>query len=278
MPATYLDFEKPLADLEKKIAELETAGGEAVGDEVVKLREKAAKQLEHIYGHLNAWQKTQVARHPDRPHFLDYVNELFEEFVELAGDRKFMNDDAIRLLWSRHLSGEALSESERRQLLEAIGTAEWTGTPLAGVLAEAGVDRDAVEIVFTGADRGVQGGQEHDYARSLSGDGHEITAVYVEINPENTEEVRKQWEVWAGGVPLKVLHSPFRSITKPLINFINEESDQHKDSITTIVLPEFVPRAWWQQLLHNQTALLLKGKLLFARNIVVTSVPHHLRR
>jgi hypothetical protein len=117
-----------------------------------------------------------------------------------------------------------------------------------------------------------------DYARSLSGDGHEITAVYVEINPENTEEVRKQWEVWGNGVALKVLHSPFRSITKPLINFINEESEQHRDSITTIVLPEFVPRAWWQQLLHNQTALLIKGKLLFARNIVVTSVPHHLRR
>jgi amino acid transporter len=117
-----------------------------------------------------------------------------------------------------------------------------------------------------------------DYARSLSSNGHQITAVYVEINPENTEEVRKQWEVWGNGVPLKVLHSPFRSITKPLINFINEESEQHKDSITTIVLPEFVPRAWWQQLLHNQTALLLKGKLLFARNLVVTSVPHHLRR
>jgi acetyl-CoA carboxylase carboxyl transferase subunit alpha len=93
--STYLDFEKPVADLEKKIAELETAGGEAVGEEVEKLREKANKQLEHIYTHLNAWQKTQVARHPDRPHFLDYVEGLFDEFVELAGDRKFMNDDAI---------------------------------------------------------------------------------------------------------------------------------------------------------------------------------------
>ena len=94
-PSTYLDFEKPLAELETKIAELETAGGDAIDDEVVKLREKAAKQLEHIYSHLNAWQKTQVARHPDRPHFMDYVETLFEEFVELAGDRKFMNDDAI---------------------------------------------------------------------------------------------------------------------------------------------------------------------------------------
>jgi acetyl-CoA carboxylase carboxyl transferase subunit alpha len=93
--STYLEFEKQLADLEKKIAELESTGGAAVGEEVGKLREKAHKQLEHIYSHLNAWQKTQVARHPDRPHFLDYVAGLFDEFVELAGDRKFMNDDAI---------------------------------------------------------------------------------------------------------------------------------------------------------------------------------------
>ncbi len=93
--STYLDFEKPVADLEKKIAEMEATGGLAVQDEVGKLREKASKQLEHIYSHLSAWQKTQVARHPERPHFLDYVEGLFEEFVELAGDRKFMNDDAI---------------------------------------------------------------------------------------------------------------------------------------------------------------------------------------
>jgi len=93
--STYLEFEKPVADLEKRIAELESTGGAAVGEEVGKLREKAHKQLEQIYSHLNAWQKTQVARHPDRPHFMDYVTGLFDEFVELAGDRKFMNDDAI---------------------------------------------------------------------------------------------------------------------------------------------------------------------------------------
>ncbi|MDP3493786.1 MAG: carboxyl transferase domain-containing protein, partial [Hyphomonadaceae bacterium] len=93
--STYLDFEKPVADLEKRIAELEATGGATVEEEVGKLREKAEKQLEHIYTHLNAWQKTQVARHPERPHFMDYVDGLFEEFVELAGDRKFMNDDAI---------------------------------------------------------------------------------------------------------------------------------------------------------------------------------------
>lgn len=95
MATTYLEFEKPFADLQQRIAELESAGGATVEDEVKKLREKAERQLEQIYTHLSAWQKTQVARHPERPHFLDYVNYLFEEFVELAGDRKFMNDDAI---------------------------------------------------------------------------------------------------------------------------------------------------------------------------------------
>jgi acetyl-CoA carboxylase carboxyl transferase subunit alpha len=95
MAVQYLEFEKPVAELETRIAELQATGGDAVSEEVGKLREKAAKQLKDIYSHLNAWQKTQVARHPERPHFLDYVGALFDEFVELAGDRKFMNDDAI---------------------------------------------------------------------------------------------------------------------------------------------------------------------------------------
>ncbi len=137
--------------------------------------------------------------------------------------------------------------------------------------------RHHIIVPVSGIHRGVL--PALDYARSLSSNGgHEITAVYVEINPENTEEVRKQWQVWGVGISLTVLHSPFRSITTPLIEFIKEESRRERDSITTVVLPEFVPRAWWQQLLHNQTALLLKGKLLFERNVVVTSVPHHLRR
>lgn len=94
-PSTYLDFEKPVAELETKIAELQAAGGSAIDEDVARLREKAAKQLRDIYSHLTPWQKTQVARHPDRPHFIDYLDGLFDDFVELAGDRKFMNDDAI---------------------------------------------------------------------------------------------------------------------------------------------------------------------------------------
>ncbi len=117
------------------------------------------------------------------------------------------------------------------------------------------------------------------YASSLGGNGHaQVTAVYVEVNPENTEEIKKEWETWGEGLPLEIVESPYRSVTTPLLRFINDESVRHKNSITTVVLPEFVPRVWWQHLLHNQTTLLIKGRLLFSPNIVVTSVPHHLRR
>ena len=119
------------------------------------------------------------------------------------------------------------------------------------------------------------------YSRGLVSNGHgktHVSAVYVEVNPENTGELRREWEIWGEGISLHVIESPFRSVTTPLLKFINDEAERHKNSITTVVLPEFVPRVWWQQLLHNQTTLLIKGRLLFSPNIVVTSVPHHLKR
>src|SRR5262245_23613054 len=95
----YLDFERPVAELEAKITELEALsrqdGGPSVGDEVGKLKEKAADQLKSLYERLDAWQKTQVARHPDRPHFVDYQASLIDEFSELAGDRRYGEDSAI---------------------------------------------------------------------------------------------------------------------------------------------------------------------------------------
>ncbi len=96
---TYLDFEKPVAELEAKIQELEAVAGKGEGpsiaDEVKKLRAKSSKALKDLYADLNAWHKTQVARHPERPHFLDYVNGLCEDYQELAGDRLFGNDEAV---------------------------------------------------------------------------------------------------------------------------------------------------------------------------------------
>jgi len=96
---TYLEFEKPIAELDSKIAELEALAarkdGPSITDELTKLKTKAAKQLKQIYSDLDAWRITQVARHPDRPHFSDFIGSIFEEFEELAGDRHFGNDEAI---------------------------------------------------------------------------------------------------------------------------------------------------------------------------------------
>jgi acetyl-CoA carboxylase carboxyl transferase subunit alpha len=96
---TYLDFEKPVAELESKLEELRTlaASGEAVaiGDEVARLEAKAAQALRDIYANLTPWQKTLVARHPQRPHFSDYVAGLITDFTPLAGDRKYGEDEAI---------------------------------------------------------------------------------------------------------------------------------------------------------------------------------------
>jgi acetyl-CoA carboxylase carboxyl transferase subunit alpha len=101
-PRHYLEFERPIADLEAKITELsalsEAAEAGGVGgyhEEVEGLRERAEAMRGEVYASLDAWQKTQVARHPDRPHFVDYLAALIEDFVELKGDRAFADDQAI---------------------------------------------------------------------------------------------------------------------------------------------------------------------------------------
>jgi acetyl-CoA carboxylase carboxyl transferase subunit alpha len=96
---SYLDFEKPVAELEAKVEELralqDNGGAVTIGEEVTRLEAKAAGALKELYAQLTPWQKTQVARHPERPHFLDYCRHLIGEFTPLAGDRKFAEDEAI---------------------------------------------------------------------------------------------------------------------------------------------------------------------------------------
>ena len=103
----YLDFEKPISDLETKIHELRTLAGEDesvdTSEEISRLELRARDAMNDIYSRLNPWQKTQVARHPGRPHFGDYAAALFTEFTPLAGDRKFSEDAAIQAGFARFL-------------------------------------------------------------------------------------------------------------------------------------------------------------------------------
>lgn len=95
----YLEFEKPVADIEGKIHELKIANDDDVNvdlsSEIEKLEEKSVSTLEGLYAKLTPWHKTQIARHPDRPHFIDYRDGLFTDFVPMAGDRYFSEDHAI---------------------------------------------------------------------------------------------------------------------------------------------------------------------------------------
>jgi acetyl-CoA carboxylase carboxyl transferase subunit alpha len=96
---SYLDFEKPVAEIEAQLDELHALqtpeSAPAIGEEISRIEAKAAQALKDLYTNLTPWQKTQVARHPDRPHCLDYVSALVADFVPLAGDRKFAEDQAI---------------------------------------------------------------------------------------------------------------------------------------------------------------------------------------
>lgn len=95
---SYLDFEKPVAELEAKVEELRALGasGEvSIADDISRLEDKAGQALQELYASLTPWQKTQVARHPERPHYINYLETLIDEFTPLAGDRAFGEDEAV---------------------------------------------------------------------------------------------------------------------------------------------------------------------------------------
>lgn len=116
------------------------------------------------------------------------------------------------------------------------------------------------------------------YAKTLAAPTAVVRGVYVEIDPAHTYRIEERWAKCGFGVPLVVLASPYRSLLRPLLEYVDQIQSRGDDQMVTIVLPEFLPRRWWQQLLHNQTALLVKGALLFRRNTVVTDVPYLLKR
>ncbi len=132
---------------------------------------------------------------------------------------------------------------------------------------------NTVIVPISGVHRAVV--QAVEYARTLSPD---VRAVYVGVDPLVTEHLRADWVQWGQGVPLVVLDSPYRSLMEPLLEYIEQVDAERPDDFLTVVLPEFVPAKWWHHLFHNQRALLIKGALLFKPDVVVTSVPFHLRR
>jgi len=113
------------------------------------------------------------------------------------------------------------------------------------------------------------------YASALAKD---VRAVYVNVNPDSLVHLKKDWPVWGSHVKLVVLQSPFRSMTEPLLDYIDRMEKEHPDDYITVVLPEFVVKHWWHHLLHNQSALTLKAALLFRPRVVTTSVPFHLKQ
>jgi hypothetical protein len=133
-------------------------------------------------------------------------------------------------------------------------------------------------IPISGVHRGVI--EAVRYAQALS---DRITAVYVETEPGAADRMRREWERWGLDIPLDIVPSPYRSIIGPLLEYLDGEDTNHNDGQqATVVLPEFVPAHWWQTLLHNQTAFLLKLALVYRRRRYghsrpVIDVPYNLR-
>ncbi len=133
-----------------------------------------------------------------------------------------------------------------------------------------GIKRHRVILPISGVHEGTLAALS--YARVLSDD---VTAVYVSVDSKEAESIRTKWEVWGEGVRLVILESPYRLLLEPLLDYIGEISEKRQPrEIITIVVPQFVPRVWWHNLLHTQTATWLRFALLFKRGIVITDVPY----
>jgi amino acid transporter len=131
--------------------------------------------------------------------------------------------------------------------------------------------RNMVMIPIGGVNKAVL--RAVDYARSRGGD---VRAVLVDTDQEETALVEMKWAQWGCGVPLIVIPSPYRSILRALLSYVEEQLEKDPDCWITVVLPEILPAHWWQNILHNQRALLLKGALLFKDRVVLTDVPFHM--
>jgi hypothetical protein len=133
--------------------------------------------------------------------------------------------------------------------------------------------RNIVLIPINGVNKAVI--RAVDYARSRPG---EVRAVMVDMDAQSTARIQIQWAQWGCGVNLFVLPSPYRSVLGSLLDYIEQLLEKEPDIWVTVVIPEILPAHWWQSVLHNQRALLLKTALLFKERVILTDVPFHLKR
>jgi amino acid transporter len=152
------------------------------------------------------------------------------------------------------------------QRLEKYRTAE---TPL-------DAEDIAIRAIVPIADLGAEARQAVAFARAIVSDASRVTAVHITDDMESAEKMRTKWREGNFDAQLEIVESPYRALLPPLIGYVDELAERYPHDTVTVVLPEFVPSRWWEHLVHNQTALRIKGALLFHPGIVVVSVPYHL--
>lgn len=132
------------------------------------------------------------------------------------------------------------------------------------------ISRHRVLVLVAGVHRGSLAALA--YARSL---GPDVTAIHVSTEPAESEKVREKWEVYGEGTRLVILNSPYRLLVEPVLDYIQTLlTIRAPNEILTIVVPQFVPAHWWENLLHSQTALMLRFALIFKPGLVILEVPY----
>ncbi|MFL5758874.1 MAG: APC family permease [Thermomicrobiales bacterium] len=134
----------------------------------------------------------------------------------------------------------------------------------------------SIRAIVPIADLGAEARQAIAFARAITRDPARVIAVHITDDLDKADEFRRTWREGNFGAQLEIIESPFRALLPPLLGYVDELKERHPNDTITVVLPEFVPSRWWEHLLHNQTALRIKGALLFRPGIVVVSVPYHL--
>lgn len=112
-----------------------------------------------------------------------------------------------------------------------------------------------------------------DYARSIA---DEIVAVHVDVGSTDRDKLQKRWQQLESDIPLEIVESPYREVVAPIVDFIHEFEERHPDVLSTVIIPAFVPRQWWESFLHNQTAFFLKASLRAKKSRVITTVRYYL--